>query len=479
MSRIDVMDIWRAGVAAVEPLHLLKKFVQLSPGHKPGEFYITIAKSKKLVLSPESRIIVIGMGKASGMMAKALENILIPHFPENRILGWVNVPDNCVAPLKAIHLYPGRKATINEPSEEGVFGSKVICSLLDDARPDDLILCLISGGGSALLPLPVHGISLQDKQQITRFLSGIGAGINEINTVRKELSQVKGGGLQKRARGKRLISLVLSDVLSDAVDSIASGATVPSTTNAQDALAILVKYKAMNVPDLRNVCDYIQKKAASGTHNEKFDPMDYIHHYYRIIGNNRTAVEAAEKKARQLGYHPLIHCASQSEGNAEDVGKNLYSLAKRYFYGAQMDGDVDCIIEGGEPVVRLAPASVRGKGGRNQQLVLAALIDCLQDPLIHVPIFLSGGTDGEDGPTEYAGAFFNRNIVIKILAKIEAGDLDPCDYLQRNDACHFFEPFDALLFTGPTETNVCDLRIVLKGIRPDANAGDIPEDCKR
>ncbi|MDO5581229.1 MAG: DUF4147 domain-containing protein [Planctomycetia bacterium] len=471
MSRMDAMEIWRAGVAAADPYHLIKKFVKIEPGKLWGEFFITIDNDKQFHLSPQGRIIVIGMGKASGAMAQALEEILIPQFPAKRIHGWVNVPDNCLTPLKVVHLHPGRKAAVNEPSESGIVGSKVICGLVDEASPDDLIFCLISGGGSALLPLPANGITLLDKQRITRFLSGAGAGINELNTVRKELSQIKGGGLRRRARGKRLISLVLSDVLGDPVDMIASGATVPNTTNAKDALAVLEKYGADLSPDLLAVCDYIQKKADSFENNsEDPDPADYSRHYYRIIGNNRTAVDGAAEKARALGYHPLIRAASQSEGKAEEVGKKLYDLAKKNFYGAQFNGDIDCIIEGGEPVVHLAPESLRGKGGRNQQLILAALIDCLQDPLIHVPILFSGGTDGEDGPTENAGAFFDRDIVIKVLEAIKEESIDPEDYLERNDAGNFFELFDALIFTGPTGTNVCDIRVALKGISSSANS---------
>ena len=313
-------------------------------------------------------------------------------------------------------------------------------------EPNDLCIALISGGGSALLPLPIEGITLDDKLAVTRFLSAAGAPIEELNTVRKQLSQIKGGGLARACGARRLVTLIISDVLGDPLDLIASGPTVADRSTPADALAILERHGARAAGISERVFAALQSGAAQ--------PRGPIraHVTNHIIGNNALAVEAAAAAARRLGYTVHSQSASASEGSAEDLGRSLAdaAIAMRAAPGS------DCLISGGEPTVRLVDASRRGRGGRNQQLVLAALahLSAAGNPPVAL---LSGGTDGEDGPTDAAGAWTDPAIVEAAQRQM----LDPADYLARNDAYHFFEPLGALLKTGPTDTNVCDVRVVL------------------
>ncbi len=478
MTRDDALEIWTAGVQAVDPVRLVRQAVALKKDGSDWLFHFkhscfgsnsdeTGFSSNDYIerLTEGGRLIVIGMGKASGRMAESLAQIVRPLFLENRLSGWINVPDNCVEPIPGIELFGARPAARNEPTDRGVFGSRKIVDLVEQAGPKDLILCLVSGGGSALLPLPDPEISLAEKLEVTRFLAAAGANIEELNTVRKELSQLKGGGLKRICRGKRLISLVLSDVLGDPIDVIASGATVDNTTGPQDALNVAEKFRLADHSDLQNVVRRLREKVKN-TLSDRQDHTGFDQHYYLIIGNNETAVEAAAQKARDLGYHPLSSSARSSEGLAEEVGLTFYDRARRIFFDDRDQRFTDCLIEGGEPVVKLVSERDRGRGGRNQQLILAALIHALHDDsqsnAERIPVILSGGTDGEDGPTEAAGAWFDAPLLKQIQTEMTRSGLDPNTYLQRNDAWHFFKMFNALINTGPTGTNVCDLRIALK-----------------
>ncbi|MEK6235552.1 MAG: DUF4147 domain-containing protein, partial [Planctomycetales bacterium] len=305
---------------------------------------------------------------------------------------------------------------------------------------------LISGGGSALLPAPIEGITVADKQAVTRHLSGAGATINELNTVRKQLSRIKGGGLARACKAGRLISLIVSDVTGDPLDVIASGPTVPDPSSPRDALRTLERFGAREagIPD--RVFQRLEEQAANPETGDACNATNLI------IGTNRRAVEAAGAEATRLGYSPGIESAETPEGQAEDVGRELAQAARTM----RTEPGPDCMISGGEPVVTLAPEADRGMGGRNQQLVLAAL-DELGSRGFEGVALLSGGTDGEDGPTDAAGAFCDRALA---EAASEHG-LDPADFLRRNDAYHFFEPLGGLIKTGPTHTNVMDLRVVL------------------
>jgi hydroxypyruvate reductase len=296
------------------------------------------------------------------------------------------------------------------------------------------------------MPAPVEGIALADKLAVTRHLSGAGANIEQLNTVRKQLSRIKGGGLARACRAGRLFSLIISDVLGDPLDVIASGPTVADSSTPQAALAVLEKFSARQAGISDRVFEYLRVQRSAVPSGPTCEVQN------RVIGNNATAVEAAGREALRLGYRPSTCSAACSEGPAEDVGRQLADAACALRGGS----GPNCLITGGEPVVTLVETSRRGLGGRNQQLVLAA-VERLWDDGARGMALVSGGTDGEDGPTNAAGALLDP----AILAQARQLRLAPANYLARNDAYHFFEPLDALLKTGPTHTNVCDVRVAI------------------
>jgi hydroxypyruvate reductase len=350
--------------------------------------------------------------------------------------------------LKHIHLHAGRPPGVNEPTPDGAKGAEEILRIVASLGPNDLCLCLLSGGASALLPAPVEAITLEDKLAVTRLLSDAGANIEQLNTVRKQLSRIKGGGLARACRAGRLISLIISDVPGDPLDLIASGPTVEDNSTPAEALEILRQFARSEDDIPQAVLRWLERPQQS-TDSEVHTTCNVTN---LIIGNNATAVDAAGMEAERRGYSHAMICAKESEGQAEEVGCNLAAMARQM----RDSPGPDCLISGGEPVVRLVKASHRGRGGRNQQLALAAL-EALWDDGGSDIAFLSGGTDGEDGPTDAAGAFFDASV---IQAARKRG-LSPRDFLARNNAYNFFAPLDALLKTGPTQTNVGDVRVVV------------------
>jgi hydroxypyruvate reductase len=448
--RQDARRIWWAGVEAVRSDRLVRETLRLDGST------LTIGP-QTVPLESVGRIAVVGAGKAGAGMAAAVEEVLGPQWLEAKaVTGWVNVPDDCVRGLSRIHLHGARPAGVNEPTAAGVAGAEEILRIVRALGPEDLCLALISGGGSALMPAPVEGVSLADKLAITRHLSAAGANIEELNTVRKQLSRLKGGGLWRACRAGRLAALIISDVLGDPLDIIASGPTVEDSSTPAAALAILDRYQARAAGVPQAVFDYLAQTKArclgSGAKPGAQQPRPACRVWNLVIGNNATAVDAAGLEAERLGYSHAMTSAARSEGAAEEVGRHLAAMA----LSMRERPGPNCLISGGEPVVKLAAAEKRGLGGRNQQLVLAALAALSSDGAPGLTI-LSGGTDGEDGPTDAAGAFLDA----EILSAAGRRGLDPADYLARNDAYHFFAPLDALLRTGPTHTNVCDVRVVL------------------
>ena len=439
--RDDLFAIFRAGVEAVRSDRLVEETLRIEDG------WLVIGEAEPVDLGDVGRIVVVGAGKAGAGMARGVERVFesSPELAE-RIEGWINVPEDCVQELPHICLHGARPAGINEPTEAGVQGAAEILRLVESVGPNDLCLCLISGGGSALMPSPVEGISLQDKQKVTQFLSAAGANIEELNTVRKHLSRIKGGGLAAACKAGRLYTLIISDVLGDPLDVIASGPTVPDTTTASDALAVLEKFnaRAAGIPEVVFAC--LEKE------QDARPPEFTVPVVNQIIGNNATAVDAAGMEAERRGYSHAMVSATECEGPAEEIGRHLADMALSMRGGT----GPDCLISGGEPTVKLVNSAVRGKGGRNQQLALAALESLADDGAQGIAL-LSGGTDGEDGPTDAAGAFFDE----ATLRESRKRGFSPGDFLARNDAYHFFEPLGALIKTGPTHANVCDLRIVL------------------
>jgi glycerate-2-kinase len=304
------------------------------------------------------------------------------------------------------------------------------------------------------LPAPADGISLAEKQSVTRLLSAGGANIAELNAVRKQLSRIKGGGLARACRAGRLISLIVSDVLGDPLDVIASGPTVPDSSTPLEALEILKRFTGGDESRAPEAFAFLQKQTAGGAKREP--PTCRVTNV--VIGNNALAVDAAGIEAERRGYSHAMTAATSLEGSAEEVGIHLARMAAEM----RATPGPDCLITGGEPTVKLAPAEQRGKGGRNQQLVLAALLELLgerrtADQPVEGIVLLSGGTDGEDGPTDAAGAFIDA----EIAALLRKRQLDPADFLRRNDAYSLFEAIGGLIKTGPTHTNVCDVRVVV------------------
>jgi glycerate 2-kinase len=482
--RRDALQIWRAGVDAVRPERLMPRWVRV-------EGDALLIGDEAIPLDAIRRIVVVGAGKAGASMAGAVETALGPKLmAEKQLSGWVNVPADvadaagpaCRRPLNVqrIHLHAARPAGVNEPTSEGVAGAMEILRLVESLGPDDLCLCLISGGGSALMPAPVEGITLADKLAVTRHLSGAGANIEQLNAVRKQLSRIKGGGLLRACRAGRLVSLIISDVLGDPLDAIASGPTVPDSSTPQGALAVLDQFGARAAGIAPAVFEYLERtiavarpysrrgreaQAPGASAGAKREAAETRRVQNVILANNATAVAAAGDEAKRLGYSVDAVSATHSEGQAEEVGRDLAekALAMRGRLGPTCRRPLNdrgvgaaCLVSGGEPVVKLVDSLCRGLGGRNQQLVLAALMRLAEDGAEGIAL-LSGGTDGEDGPTDAAGAFLDADV----LAGARRMQLDAADCLARNDAYHFFERLEALVKTGPTQTNVCDLRVVL------------------
>jgi glycerate 2-kinase len=439
--RDDAERIWRAGVAGVMPDVLVREHVQVEDN------WLVIGDDE-IDLRTVGRVAIVGAGKAAGSMAAALESVLGPRLlQEKDVAGWVNVPADCIVPTSRVQLHAARPAGINEPRIEGVEGTTRILEIASSLGPNDLCFCVLTGGGSALLPAPVLGVSLDDKIRITRLLSAAGANIEQLNTVRRNLSRVKGGGLARACRAGRLITLIISDVLGDPLEAIASGPTVTSSPAIPaNALAVLDELKLTDEPDVKRVVSYLRERNREGSSQ----PAATTKVTNLIIGNNATAVDAAGVEAERLGYSHAMISATRSEGAAEGVGRHLAEMAVRM----RREAGPDCLISGGEPTVSLVDERVRGKGGRNQQLALAAL-EVLDD--CQGIALLSGGTDGEDGPTDAAGAFVTSDVVREARRQ----GLDARDFLARNDAYHFFERAGGLFVTGPTQTNVCDLRVIV------------------
>jgi hydroxypyruvate reductase len=440
--RADAERIWWAGVAAVAPSRLVPQCVRVD-----GD--ILQVGDDAIDLRGDGRIAVVGGGKAAGAMAVALELALGPGvLAEKQVTGWVNVPADCVVPTARIHLHPGRPAGINEPRPEGVHGTRKILELVESLGPNDLCFCLLSGGASALLAAPLPGVALEDKIRLTQRLTAAGADIQQLNTVRSQLSAVKAGGLARACRAGRLVTLIISDVPGDPLEVIASGPTVEGTATPDDALDVLQQLKMIDAPDVEAVVAFLRRQstavraALASTRTTRVTNV--------VIGNNAVAVDAAGLEAERLGYSHAMISSTRLEGPAEEVGRHMALVARRM----RREPGPDCLISGGEPTVSLVDQSIRGQGGRNQQLALAALAelgDCGGIAL------LAGGTDGEDGPTDAAGAV----VTAAVVAAARRQQLDAADSLRRNDAYTFFAAAGGLFQTGPTQTNVGDLRVVV------------------
>jgi glycerate 2-kinase len=430
----DALAIWHAAVDAARPGDLLPNHVRSDPRLQQA---ITSAK----------RVLVVGAGKAGAAMSEALETALAENL--DKVTGVVNVPADAVRPLQRIRLHPARPPASNHPTADGVAGAEEMLALLRSAGPDDVAICLLSGGGSALLPAP-DGVSLEDKQAVTKLLHACGATIHEMNAVRKHLSRVKGGRLAQAFRGRALFSLIISDVVGDPLDVIASGPTAADPSTFADALAVMDRY-GLRDKSPRAVVAHLESGAAGRVPETLKELPAHVHN--GILGNNPLALRAAGAKATELGYG-LLNLGSFVEGETRQVATAIAGVVR----GIRADGvpvaPPACVLIGGETTVTLGPDS--GKGGRNQEFVLAALHKLGEDGMRGVAV-LSGGTDGEDGPTDAAGAVADETT----CAELRRRGLDVVDHLDRHDAYPLFDAVGGLIRTGLTQTNVMDVRLIL------------------
>ena len=434
--RKDAETIFRAGVKAVDPIKAVGQHVR-------RQDEILDVGDRRYNLKNFQRVIVIGAGKASAAMAQPLEDILGDRLKE----GLVQVKYGHSLPLRRIRI---KEAGHPVPDKSGVEGAQKIVQLVKSATEKDLVIFLVSGGGSALLPSPVEGLTMEEEQRTTQILLESGTNIHEINAIREHISQVKGGRLARLAYPATLVSLVLSDVIGDNLDSIASGPTVPDRSTFGDCVYILEKYRIKDrIPSA--VVKHLEKGyRGEGEETLKADDPAFKRTQNLIIGSNILAVKAARSMADELGYNSLI-LSTFIEGETREVARIHAAIAKEILRRDLPVRRPACIISGGETTV-----TIRGKGigGRNQEFVLAAAIEVngLEDVVI-----LSGGTDGTDGPTDAAGAIAD-GLTVK---RAESMGLDPGYYLRENDSYYFFQALGDLLITGPTFTNVMDLRLVM------------------
>ncbi len=434
--RRDAKKIFLHAVHAVDPQSILSSHVSLRNK-------VLRIGDRKYPLSQVERIFVAGTGKASAAMAVNLEKILGTRITQ----GLINVKYGHSQRLKRIRI---QEAGHPLPDEKGLEGAKEMVGMLSHLTPKDLLLFLISGGGSALLPLPAEGITLAEKQATTHQLLSCGANIQEINTLRKHLSRIKGGGLARIVYPATLVSLILSDVIGDPLDAIASGPTVPDPTTFEDCARILNKYELWGkIPP--SVAGHI-REGIEGKKEETLKEGEpaFVGVYNLVVGNNLLAMKAAKKAAQDLGYRTLL-LSSLVEGETREVAKVHAAIAKEVLLSGNPIGPPACILSGGETTVTLKG---KGKGGRSQEFALAAALEIAGWEEI---LMMSAGTDGTDGPTDAAGAFADG----KTLNRARTMGLDPWSFLKENDSYDFFEKLGDLIITGPTGTNVMDLRILL------------------
>ena len=437
-ARGILIEIVNKAIASADPSTAMRRRLRLE-----GEFLKVGVQ--ELDISEVGKIIVVGGGKASGRMAEALEEMI-----GNGITGGVvNVPEGTASGHRT------RKIKLVEsghplPTEAGIRGALEMMDLVSGLEPRDLVICLLSGGGSALVTLPVEGISLDELRETTQLLLKSGATIQEVNAVRKHLSKIKGGQLAKAAYPAKLITLLVSDVVGDRLDTIASGPTYPDSTTFSDALTVIKKYGLTEeVP--ASVIKHL-RLGSEGRLPETPKPSEkcFLNAFHEIIASNEDAVRAAAGVGKSHGLNVSI-IKTAMQGEAREVGAHLAVLARGAIEAHGPVAKPALLISGGETTVTVKG---EGAGGRNQELVLSAAIGVSGLENVAVASF---STDGIDGPTDAAGAIADG------FTSERAGsiNLDPKAYLERNDSYSFFKELGDLLLTGPTRTNVMDIACLI------------------
>ncbi len=436
--RTLALNLVQASLAAVEPAAAVRAHFWRSNSllHVADRVYD---------LDTYRHVYVVGGGKAAAPMAQAVEAALGVRIDA----GLVCVKYGYTAPTQRIQI---EQAGHPIPDERAVRATEKIVGLLEAAGPTDLVICLLSGGGSSLLVAPVPGVSLADKRRLTNELLRSGATINEINAVRKHLSRIKGGGLARLASTATVISLIVSDVLGDPLDVIASGPTVPDPTTFADAWEILQRYDLID--DLPPAISERLQEGLAGRAPETPKPGDPVFERTQnvVVASNAQAVRAAVDYARQKGLNPLL-LSTFVAGEAREVARVFAAIGRELVRSNHPIARPAAIVAGGETTVTVKG---HGRGGRNQEFALAAAIH-LEG--IEGVTLLAFATDGTDGPTNAAGAIVDGTTV----ERARALGLDPRQALADNDSYSFFEKLGDLVVTGPTNTNVDDLYVLLAG----------------
>ena len=447
-GRARISEIFQSALDRVDPEKMLTKLCSVD-----GDRLLIRTEESSLSYNIKdfSRIWVIGAGKAGAKMALGIEKLLGDRIDK----GLVAVKYGHTEELEGIRLI---EAGHPVPDENSCKAAKEISRLCREADKDTLIINLISGGGSAILAAPYedehHSLTLDQLQELTSMLLSCGADIREINCLRKHLSLVKGGRLGAMISPATGVSLILSDVLGDSLDTIASGLTVPDAGSFDEAWAILEKYRLEKKlpPQVIDVLRAGKEGRIPDTPkpgDPAFSKLSTV-----LIGTNIAAIYAAEERAASLGYDTLV-LGSRISGEAREIALVYAGIARDGKLGRLRRKKPLCVIAGGETTVTLRGS---GKGGRNQEMVSAFLGDFLDsgDDLEGIT-FLSCGTDGNDGPTDAAGGIADA----LALARAREGELSPHQYLENSDSYHFLKAIDGLVITGPTNTNVCDIQIIL------------------
>lgn len=433
--RLLATRVMRAALEAVEPAEAVRRALR-----RAGDRLV--AGGREYDLTRYDRVIVVGAGKASAPMARAVEEILGERVSD----GLVVVKYGHTGPTRRVRLREGGHPIPDDPC---VNGTAELVELVEGTGERDLVIVVMSGGGSALLLLPAEGITLADMQRTTDLLLRAGATINELNAVRKHLERAKGGGLARLAQPSDVLALALSDVVGNPLDVIASGPTVPDTSTFADACAIVVRFGVWD-----ELPESVAGRLAAGRAGEIPDtpkPGDQIFERTQtlVVASNELAAQAAVERAEAEGLRALL-LSTYVEGEAREVGIVAAALAREEAASGRPLPRPCCLVLGGETTVTVRGT---GLGGRNQELALAAAIKLagVDDVLV-----AALATDGNDGPNDGAGALADGTTV----ARAQSRGLDAERYLADNDSYHFFEALGDLLVTGPTNTNVNDLLFV-------------------
>ena len=434
--RAHAQDIFAAGLKAADPFDAIKQNVRLDNDD------LQVAE-QRYRLPNIQKFLVAGCGKAAARMARAIEDVLGDRISD----GIVVVKYGHGLPLDRIRVI---EAGHPIPDKAGLDGASQIMDYARTAGASDMVIFLISGGGSALFPCPADGLTLAEKQQTTQKLLDSGATIQEVNAVRKHISKSKGGRFAKLVAPAQLVSLILSDVVGDPLEAIASGPTVADSTTYSDCLEIIRRYSLSD--RIPHAVSQLLQRGAKGEIDETPKPGDSVFEKVQniIVANNRLALEAARRQAEAFGYHTTI-LSSRVEGESRTVAISHAVLIKKIAQSNEPLRRPACMISGGETTV-----TIRGDGfgGRNQEFALAAAIEING---IDGVVVLSAGTDGTDGPTDAAGAIVDSSTIQRGQSK----GLDAAEFLARNDSYHFLQATGDLFITGPTFTNVMDLQVML------------------